>query len=434
METYRYPDSALWPALTARAREAEAPEVAATVSEIIAEVRRDGDQALRRLEKRFTGADIDTLLVDEQEIDEAVSTVDPSLREAIDRAAANIEAFHGAQMARAMTPLTVETAPGVTCAQKAVPIDTVGLYVPGGNSPLFSTVLMLAIPARTAGCRQKVLCTPCGADGKINPAILYACRRAGVDKVFRTGGAQAIAAMALGTESIPAVDKILGPGNRFVTEAKQQVAGRITSIDMPAGPSEVLVMADDTADASLVAADFLSQAEHGPDSQSVLLTTSERLADSLPGVIEELLAGLPRAEMMRSSLEHSRLILLHDDAEMLRFSNLYAPEHLIINHADPVRMAAGVRNAGSVFLGPWSPESVGDYASGTNHTLPTSGWARSCSGVNIDTYIKKITFQQLTPQGIAAIGPTVETMAEGEDLHAHRLAVTLRLKKLDNTK
>ena len=329
-----------------------------------------------------------------------------------------------------MAPVEVETSPGVRCLQRAVPIERVGLYIPGGNSPLFSTVLMLAIPARIAGCREIILCTPPGKDGSVHPAILYAARLAGVKHIFKTGGAQAIAAMSVGTGSVPKVDKIFGPGNRFVMEAKQQVSRSNVAIDMPAGPSEVLVIADDTADAEFVAADFLSQAEHGPDSQSLLLTDSARLADILPEVIDRLMSTLPRQDMMNRSLTHSRVILLHDTDEIMAFSNMYSPEHLIINHRQADALAEKVINAGSVFIGPWSPESAGDYASGTNHTLPTSGYARAYSGVNIDSFMKKITFQRLTPQGIASIGRTVEIMAENEDLMAHKLAMTLRLNAI----
>lgn len=318
----------------------------------------------------------------------------------------------------------------VNCEQHAVAIDRVGLYIPGGNSPLFSTVLMLAVPARIAGCREIVLCTPAQADGSVHPGILYAARRAGVNRIFKTGGAQAIAAMAYGTETIPRVYKIFGPGNRYVMEAKQQVARHNVAIDMPAGPSEVLVIADGNANPEYVAADFLSQAEHGPDSQSILLTTSRKLVDALPDVMERLLHMLPREEMMRKSLSHSRIILFDTDDEIIDFSNEYAPEHLIINHADAENLAVKVRNAGSVFIGPYTPESAGDYASGTNHTLPTSGFAHAYSGVNIDSFTKKVTFQRITPEGIRSIGRAVEVMAENEELYAHKLAMTLRINSL----
>lgn len=427
MEIIKYPTRDQWPSLCRRALADKAGEVKATVAEIIAVVRRDGDKALRAYEQRFTGATLDSLAVSEAELHEAESLVSPELREAIESAASNIACFHTAQK---MHPVTVETMPGVHCTQRAVPIGRVGLYIPGGNSPLFSTVLMLAIPARIAGCEKIVLCTPAGADGKVHPAILYAARVAGVHNIFKTGGAQAIAAMAYGTESIPAVSKIFGPGNRFVMEAKQQVSESAVAIDMPAGPSEVLVIADDEAAPSFVAADFLSQAEHGPDSQSILLTTSETLVEKIAPEIERQLAMMPRRDMMGHSLSHSRIILLRDLDEVMDFSNAYAPEHLILNHADYRELSGRVSNAGSVFLGPLSPESAGDYASGTNHTLPTSGYAKAFSGVNLDSFTKKITFQELTPEGIRSIGRVVERMAEAEDLHAHRLAMTLRIEAI----
>lgn len=432
MEIIRYPQRSDWEPLTRRALAGESASVAEAVSAIIDNVRAEGDNALRRYEKKFTGADIDSLQVLDAEIKEAESMLSPELKAAIDTAAANIERFHAAQMPG--KEIVVETAAGVACRQKAVPVQRVGLYVPGGNSPLFSTVLMLAIPARIAGCRHVELCTPPSADGLVHPAILYAANRAGVHTVYRTGGAQAIAAMAFGTGTIERVDKIFGPGNRFVTEAKQQVSRLGTAIDMPAGPSEVLVIADGSADARFVAADFLSQAEHGPDSQSILLTADKAFIEKLPAVIDTLLSGMPRRDMMKKSLSHSRLILLHDDSEIMDFSNLYAPEHLIINHSHATELAAEVTNAGSVFIGPWSPESAGDYASGTNHTLPTSGYARAYSGVNIDAFMKKITFQQLSEQGIRSIGRTVEIMAENEDLAAHKLAMTLRLEAVSNNR
>ncbi len=427
MEIIRYPSREEWTALIARPLQEEAAGVAETVKNIMETVASQGDAALRDFELRFTGAAIGALEVDEDEFIEAGKLVDARLKDAIAKAAGNIGAFHRAQMP---APIMVETSPGVHCEQRPVAINRVGLYVPGGNSPLFSTVLMLAVPAAIAGCPDVVLCTPPRKDGSIHPAILYAARMAGVKRVFKTGGAQAIAAMTFGTESVTRVDKIFGPGNRFVMEAKQQAARRGVAIDMPAGPSEVLVIADDSANPEFVAADFLSQAEHGPDSQSILLTTSPRLAGTLPDVILRLLDTMPRRDMMLSSLSHSRIILLHDDAEMMEFSNAYAPEHLIINHRDAESLAARVTNAGSVFLGEWSPESAGDYASGTNHTLPTSGYARAYSGVNIDSFMKKITFQRLSPEGIASIGEAVEQMAENEELMAHKLAMTLRINAI----
>ena len=398
-----------------------------TVTEIIAQVRERGDEALREYASRFDGVELSDLRVSETEIAEAEQRVDEALKQAIAVAAGNIERFHAAQT---MQPVEVSTMPGVECVQRAVPITNVGLYIPGGNSPLFSTVLMLAVPARLAGCKHIVMCTPPGKDGKVNAAILYAARLAGVTEIYKVGGAQAVAAMAYGTQSIPRVSKIFGPGNRFVMEAKMQVSRSAVAIDMPAGPSEVMIIADQDADAEFVASDFLSQAEHGPDSQSILLTTSESLAERLPGVIDDSLNRLPRREMMLRSLSHSHVIVLRDYDEIMRFANEYAPEHLIINTIDAERLAERVENAGSVFIGPYSPESAGDYASGTNHTLPTSGYAKAYSGVNLDSFIKKITFQRLTPEGLRSIGSTIEIMAENEDLMAHRMAVTVRLKKM----
>lgn len=429
MDIIEYPSHADWASLSVRALAEEAAEVTEAVGKIMEDVATRGDDALRDYERRFTGADVKELEVTRAELDEADAAVSEELKEAIAKAAANISAFHTAQIPRSVT---VETAPGIICEQRPVPVSRVGLYIPGGNSPLFSTVLMLALPAKIAGCPEVVLCTPPRPDGSVHPAILYAAHLAGVDRIFKTGGAQAIAAMTFGSASVPRVDKIFGPGNRYVTEAKQQAARRGVAIDMPAGPSEVLVIADGNADPRFVAADFLSQAEHGPDSQSMLLTTSPELARKLPGVIDAMLDTLPRRDMMLRSLSHSRIILMHDDDEMMAFSNTYAPEHLIINHADADTLAAKVINAGSVFLGEYSPESAGDYASGTNHTLPTSGYARAYSGVNTDSFLKRITFQRLSPEGIKSIGKTVEVMAENEDLMAHKLAMTLRIEKLSS--
>ena len=428
MEIIKYPQRQDWENLTKRALADEAEEVSRTVSDIISRVRAEGDKALLDYERRFTGATLSDLKVTDREMADAETLVTENLPQAIVTAAENIARFHKAQAMK--EPVRVATAPGIVCEQRALPVDRVGLYIPGGNSPLFSTVLMLAVPAKIAGCREVTLCTPPRSDGSIHPAILFAARTAGVNNIYKTGGAQAIAAMAYGTQSVPKVDKIFGPGNRFVMEAKQQVSRNATAIDMPAGPSEVLVIADDSANPEFVAADFLSQAEHGPDSQSILLTTSPRLAEQLPEVIDRMLDSLPRCEMMKKSLNHSRIILFADDDEMMEFSNTYAPEHLILNHSRAESLCGQVRNAGSVFIGEWSPESVGDYASGTNHTLPTSGYARAYSGVNLDSFMKKITFQHLTRRGIEEIGPTVEIMAENEDLMAHKLAVTLRLKEI----
>lgn len=424
IQTVLYPDRSQWSSLMQRAISNTA-ELHDSVASIINEVRTRGDEALRDFARRFDGVELKNLKVSADEIAEADDIVAHPLKQAIAIVAKNISAFHKAQR---MEEISLDTMPGVTCCQRAVPISKVGLYIPGGNSPLFSTVLMLAIPARIAGCRKIVLCTPPNKEGKVHPAILYTARIAGVTEIYKVGGAQAVAAMAYGTESVPKVHKIFGPGNRFVMEAKQQVGAQAVAIDMPAGPSEVMIIADENANPRFVASDFLSQAEHGPDSQSILLTTSEDFAQKLPSVIEELLSTLPRQEMMKKSLSHSRIIVLRNDDEIMAFSNEYAPEHLIINHAEADALAQKVENAGSVFLGAYSPESAGDYASGTNHTLPTSGYAHSYSGVNLDSFCKKITFQRLTADGLNSIGNAIEIMAENEDLMAHRLAVTVRLE------
>lgn len=425
IEIVKYPQQEQWQLYARRAAEVD-ETLRGNVARIIDDVAARGDKALIEMTERFDGYCIDSLKVSEAEIDEACVQVGEDLRSAIKTAADNIEKFHAAELA---AEVSVEVMPGINCRQKAVPISRVGLYIPGGNSPLFSTVLMLAIPARLAGCKEVVLCTPPRRDGTIHPAILYAAREAGVTSIFKVGGAQAVAAMAIGTESISPVFKIFGPGNRYVTEAKVQVSTRGVAIDMPAGPSEVMVVADSSANALFVASDFLSQAEHGADSQSILLTTDERLAMAVADNIDMLLARLPKGELARQSLSHSHIIVLHDDEEMMQFANYYAPEHLIINHAQAERLAMMVENAGSVFLGAYSPESVGDYASGTNHTLPTSGYARCYSGVNIDSFMKKITFQRLTRDGLASIAPTVTVMARNEGLVAHSLAVEVRINE-----
>lgn len=423
IQTIKYPSRAEWPELMKRAV-ADTRELHDTVANILAAVRNDGDKALRDFAERFDKVALNDLRVSEAEIEAAKEMLSDELKMAIDVAAANISKFHSAQV---MQDISVETSPGVVCTQRMVPIADVGLYIPGGNSPLFSTVLMLAMPARIAGCKNVVMCTPAGPGGKVHPAILYAAWKCGVTNIFKSGGAQAVAAMAYGTETVPRVSKIFGPGNRFVMEAKMQVNSDGVAIDMPAGPSEVMVVADAEADARFVASDFLSQAEHGPDSQSILLTTDVAFAERLPKVIDEMLATLPRQEMMKKSLSHSHVILLNDNDEVMDFVNEYAPEHLIINTVDADSLAERVKNAGSVFLGPYSPESAGDYASGTNHTLPTSGYAKAYSGVNIDSFTKKITFQRLSKAGLEGIGKAVEAMAEAEDLMAHRLAVAVRL-------
>lgn len=429
MEIHILPERESWNRLLQRDAVASThEETARIVSGIFDDVAANGDLAVREYEKKFTGAVRESLRVAEDEIDEAAGLITAELKEAIEKAAANIAAFHGAQK---MHPVEVETAPGVVCSQRQVPIDIVGLYVPGGNSPLFSTILMLGVPARIAGCRRVVMATPADATGKVHPAILFAARVAGVTDIYAIGGAQAVAAMSLGTESVPRVFKIFGPGNRFVMEAKQLACYRQgTAIDMPAGPSEVMVIADKTASAEFIAADFLSQAEHGPDSQSVLLTDSAEVLAATEAEIERQLASLPRREMMQKSLEHSRLIQLGSMTEIMEFANAYAPEHLIINTADAETLAGDVRSAGSVFIGPWSTESAGDYASGTNHTLPTSGYATAYSGVNLDSFCKKITYQRLTPEGVRSLASTVMAMAKAEGLEAHSHAMEVRKEAL----
>ena len=396
-----------------------------TVQGIAEAVKAQGDAAVLRFAEQFDGVRLQGLAVTEEEMRAAASEVDDTLKAAIRLAKRNIEAFHAAQR---FTPVEVETMPGVRCIQKAVPIERVGLYVPGGTAPLFSTVLMLAIPAVLAGCGEVVLCTPPDKRGSVHPAILFAAHEAGVHKVFKAGGAQAIAALAYGTQTIPAVHKIFGPGNRYVTAAKQWVSLHTrVSIDMPAGPSEVEVLADASANPVFVAADLLSQTEHGADSQAVLISTS---AELLPAVEREIARQLPllaRRDVAEHALSHSTLIAVPSMDEALEMTNLYAPEHLIIHTRDYARVADRVVNAGSVFLGPYAPESAGDYASGTNHTLPTGGHAKACGGVCLDSFLRKITFQEITRAGLQAIGPAIETMAAAEQLDAHRRAVTLRL-------
>ncbi len=417
------PERKEWTALTARNIPADDPQVTEAVERIVAGVREGGDKALRDYARQFDGAEIDSLLVTDEEIAEAIACVPAEVARAIDSAAGNISTFHRAQLP---APVEVETAPGVRCMQRAVPIQRVGLYIPGGRAPLFSTVLMLAIPARLAGCPEVIMCTPASGSDPISPEILYAARVAGVDRIYKVGGAQAIAAMAYGTESITRVDKIFGPGNRFVTKAKQLVS-TVTAIDMPAGPSEVMIMADATASPAFVAADMLSQAEHGPDSQAIALCDSPRLASAVAEEVERQTALLSRRELVEGSLSHSRIIVLPSREDMTEFANLYASEHLIISMSDPWDVASHITSAGSVFIGNYSPESAGDYASGTNHTLPTGGWARSMSGVNIDSYMRKITFQELTAGGLRSLAPVITAMATAEGLDAHAAAVTVRL-------
>lgn len=397
------------------------------VRDIINKVRREGDKALLEFEAIFDNVSLPDLSVTKEELENAGNLVGEELKNAILLAKKNIETFHSAQR---FYGEKVETMLGVTCWQKAVAIEKVGLYVPGGTAPLFSTVLMLAVPARIAGCKEIVLCTPPDASGQIHPAILYAATLSGINQIYKVGGAQAIAAMAYGTESIPKVYKIFGPGNRYVTAAKQLVGLQDVAIDMPAGPSEVLALADDSANPVFVAADLLSQAEHGSDSQVILVTTSESLLEEVHLETERQLSRLPRRDIARKALENSRLILVNDMDEALALTNEYAPEHLIIETERYMEVARRITNAGSVFLGSMTPESAGDYASGTNHTLPTNGYAKAYSGVSLDSFIRKITFQEILPEGMKAIGPAIERMACDEKLDGHKNAVTVRLQSL----
>ena len=398
-----------------------------TVRGILRRVQLEGDDAVLDYEQQFDHVSLSALSVAADEISQAETLVTDDLKAAIQLAARNIQAFHAAQK---FAGCSVQTQPGVTCWQKAVPIERVGLYVPGGTAPLFSTVLMLAVPARIAGCRDIVLCTPPGADGRVHPAILYAAQVAGVNRIFKAGGVQAIAAMAYGTQTVPKVYKIFGPGNQYVTAAKQLVSLRDVAIDMPAGPSEVAVLADETANPVFVAADLLSQAEHGVDSQAVLVTTSEELREKVVEELERQLPALPRHEIAARSLENSKLFVVHDLEEAIDLVNAYAPEHLIIQTKEYGAVVERVVHAGSVFLGAYSTESAGDYASGTNHTLPTNGYARAYSGVSLDSFIRKITFQEITPEGLKHIGPAIEEMAKNERLDAHRNAVAVRMQSL----
>lgn len=400
-----------------------------TVRSIIDRVKAEGDRAVIDYEEKFDKAILTSLAVTNEELAEAETLVSDELKAAIRLAKQNIESFHAAQRFEGKK---VETQLGVTCWQKAVAIEKVGLYIPGGTAPLFSTVLMLAVPAKIAGCKEIVLCTPPGKDGKVHPAVLFAASVAGVNRIFKAGGVQAIAAMAYGTESVPKVYKIFGPGNQYVTAAKQLVSLRDVAIDMPAGPSEVEVLADETANPIFVAADLLSQAEHGVDSQAILITTSAELQQAVKEEVERQLALLPRKEIAEKSLANSKLIVVRDREEAIELTNAYAPEHLIVETADYMSVAEQVVNAGSVFLGSLTPESSGDYASGTNHTLPTNGYAKAYSGVSLDSFIRKITFQEIKPEGITTIGPAIEVMAANEQLDAHKNAVTVRLNSLNH--
>lgn len=426
MRIIKYPKREQWAEIVERPR-LDLTKLNATVSSVLADVRQRGDAAVKEYEEKFDKAILTSLAVTEQEMDEAEQAISNELKDAIILAHHNIKVFHISQR---FVGQKIKTQEGVTCWQKSVAIEKVGLYIPGGTAPLFSTVLMLATPAKIAGCKEIVLCTPPNKEGKVNPAILYAARVAGVSKIFKAGGVQAIGAMAYGTESVPKVFKIFGPGNQYVMAAKQQVSLDEVAIDMPAGPSEVCVLADETANAEFVAADLLSQAEHGIDSQVLLITTSESKLEEIHQQVDKQLEVLPRKELASKALENSCYVLVKDYNEMMALTNLYAPEHLVIQTKNYEELAEKVINAGSVFLGSYACESAGDYASGTNHTLPTHGYATAYNGVNLDSYCRKITFQHLTEEGIRHIGHAVELMAEAEQLDAHKNAMTVRIKSL----
>jgi histidinol dehydrogenase len=427
MENILYPPKDTWTGLCKRPF-LDIPNLDKPVKTILQKVKAEGDKAIHEYSKQFDRADITDIKVTPQELEEAAGPIPEKLKKAITSAKLNIEKFHRAQVSET---IVIETMPGVKCWRKNVPVDKVGLYIPGGSAPLFSTVLMLSIPAKIAGCRRVIICTPPDTDGKINPLVLYTAGLTGITEIYKVGGAQAIAAMAYGTETVPRVDKIFGPGNQYVTRAKEIVQSEGVAIDMPAGPSEVLVIADKSADPAFVASDLLSQAEHGPDSQVVFLTDDRKMMVKVKDEIGSQLQQLPRKSIAGHSLLNSLAILLTDMDECLEFSNKYAPEHLIINTKDAGALAEKVINAGSVFIGEYSCESAGDYASGPNHTLPTNGFARTFSGVSVDSFVKKVTFQELSGEGLASIGPAVELMAEAENLAGHKNAVSIRLKKIE---
>ena len=426
MKTILYPKRDEWKEIVERPR-LDVSQLTATVRSVLDDIKARGDEAVKEYELKFDHVQLASLAVSQGEMDEAETLVDDELKAAIRLAHDNIKTFHESEV---FVGHKVNTQPGVTCWQKSVAIDKVGLYIPGGTAPLFSTVLMLATPAKIAGCREIVLCTPPNREGKVNPAILVAARIAGVSHIFKAGGVQAIGAMAYGTESVPKVYKIFGPGNQYVMAAKQEVSLHDVAIDMPAGPSEVCVIADANANASFIAADLLSQAEHGADSQAILITTSESTLEKVKYEVKRQLDLLPRKEIAAKALDNSKLVVVADDDEAMALANAYAPEHLIIQTDNYDALAEKVINAGSVFLGKYACESAGDYASGTNHTLPTHGYAVAYNGVNLDSYCRKITFQHLTEKGVSHIGKAVETMAAAEGLDAHRNAMTLRINEV----
>lgn len=425
-EYFHYPAATDWEKISARPH-LDTQQLAEVVKDVLADINANGDEAVRKYESKFDHVELDSLKVSADEINEAEGLIDDELKNALLTAYHNIYSFHECQRFQSHH---VETCPGVDCWQKSMPIDKVGLYIPGGTAPLFSTVLMLATPAKIAGCKDIVICTPPNKEGKVNPAILMAAKIAGVTEIFKIGGVQAIGAMAYGTETVPKVYKIFGPGNQYVMAAKQHVSLTDVAIDMPAGPSEVCVIADDTSNPIFVAADLLSQAEHGIDSQVLLITTSEMMLDEIIAEIKSQLEVLPRKQIAVKALENSKFVLVHDTADAMAISNAYAPEHLIIATADYKELSEEVVNAGSVFLGQYACESAGDYASGTNHTLPTHGYVKAYNGVNLDSYCRKITFQHLSRQGIDSIGQAVVTMAENEQLEAHANAMRVRLTNL----
>ncbi|MBW8684127.1 histidinol dehydrogenase [Chitinophaga rhizophila] len=425
MQFFKYPERSQWPELLQRPV-LDTTALETSVSNILAAVQQEGDTAVRRYAQQFDKVSLDALEVSPAEFAAATASLDAALKKAILQAKQNIEVFHKAQQEHSKI---IETMPGVQCWRKPVAIEKVGLYIPGGSAPLFSTILMLGIPAMIAGCKEIILCTPSNAAGEVHPAVLFAAQEVGIERVFKIGGVQAIGAMAYGTESVPRVHKIFGPGNQYVTCAKQLVNKSGVAIDMPAGPSEVAVLADETCVPAFVAADLLSQAEHGPDSQVLLVTTTDEIVAEVQKEVAAQLAQLPRQDIAARALENSRIILVKDTAEAMELLNTYAPEHLIVACKDDIAIADAVVNAGSVFLGNYSPESAGDYASGTNHTLPTNGYATAYSGVSLDSFVKKITFQRLTQEGLQQIGNTIEIMAAAEGLDAHKNAVTVRLKQ-----
>lgn len=425
MLVFEYPERSQWPALLQRPV-LDTTALETSVGNILAAVKQEGDAAVRRYAQQFDKVQLTALEVTPAEFAYATKVLDADLKKAILQAKHNIEVFHKAQQEQSKI---IETMPGVQCWRKPVAIEKVGLYIPGGSAPLFSTILMLGIPAMIAGCKEIILCTPSNAAGEVHPAVLFAAQEVGVERVFKIGGVQAIGAMAYGTESVPRVHKIFGPGNQYVTCAKQLVNKNGVAIDMPAGPSEVAVLADETCVPAFVAADLLSQAEHGPDSQVLLVTTAPDIINAVQEEVLAQLAQLPRKDIAALALENSRIILVKDTPEAMELLNAYAPEHLIVACKDDISIADAVVNAGSVFLGNYSPESAGDYASGTNHTLPTNGYATAYSGVSLDSFVKKITFQRLTQEGLQQIGATIEIMAAAEGLDAHKNAVTVRLKQ-----